>query len=183
MYTPFMPKYFKVLNKVWSQTLNAKFYIYNAVIVILPHCPPAPERPMHKRSAFHHRFYQLSACCAHSIFEQEHRLYHIYSRRGKHIFTSTIWILIGKALALTSCLVTPIIFHSSDLSKTHSKLYSRRQPWFFCKVIRVLNRHSFFFVFHGQREHTKGLLKPQKHCSQQLLKFWVQQVRLSSLRN
>lgn len=31
----------------------------------------------------------------------------------------------------------------------------------------------FFFILHGQREHTKALLKPQK---QQLLKFWVQQV-------
>lgn len=158
-------------------------FTYTTQLLSFFHIVLQHQRPMHKRSAFHHRFYQLSACCAHSIFEQEHRLYHIYSRRGKHIFTSAIWILIGKALALTSCLVTPIIFHSSDLSKTHSKLYSRRQPWFFCKVIRVLNRHSFFFVFHGQREHTKGLLKPQKHCSQQLLKFWVQQVRLSSLRN
>lgn len=141
-------------------------FTYTTQLLSFFHIVLQHQRPMHKRSAFHHRFYQLSACCAHSIFEQEHRLYHIYSRRGKHIFTSAIWILIGKALALTSCLVTPIIFHSSDLSKTHSKLYSRRQPWFFCKVIRVLNRHSFFFCFsrpkgaHKRSPKTTKALQP-----------------------
>lgn len=141
-------------------------FTYTTQLLSFFHIVLQHQRPMHKRSAFHHRFYQLSACCAHSIFEQEHRLYHIYSRRGKHIFTSAIWILIGKALALTSCLVTPIIFHSSDLSKTHSKLYSGRQPWFFCKVIRVLNRHSFFFCFsrpkgaHKRSPKTTKALQP-----------------------
>lgn len=146
------------MNKVWSQTLNAKFYIYN--------CCQSSALPCSTREANAQEIcisplilsVEYLLCLQHFWARTQTFSQSWYSRRGKYIFTSTIWVVIGKALALTSCLVTLVIFHFNDQSTKHSKLYSRRQPCFSCEVIRVLNRHSFFFFsFSMAKESTLKL--------------------------
>lgn len=77
---------------------------------------------------------------------------------GKYIFTYVISTLIGKALAQSSCLITlpQVIFCLNDRASAHSKLYSRRQPCFFCEIIRVLDRHSWFFLLWQKGAHKRS---------------------------
>lgn len=80
------------------------------------------------------------------------------SSRMKCIFTDAISTLIGKALAQTSCLVIlpQVIFRLNDQASAHNKLCSRRQPCFFCEIVSVLDRHSWFFPSWPKGAHKRS---------------------------
>lgn len=121
----------KCSNKFWSQTLNAKFHVHNIELMSL-FCTlvQCQTHQSIKDLLFTIRFVSRAFAVLTAFLTKKAGF---TPDRGKCIFTNAISILISKALALTSCLVTlsQVIFHSTDQAAAHSKLYSRRQPCIF----------------------------------------------------
>lgn len=164
------PPLFKSIasNRFWSQRLKAKLYIHHRADVILLDRPPVSERPIHQRCVFHCQALGVLAVLAAFLATSTEALPRSCNPgKGQCIFTHIISASIGKPLAQTSCLV---IFRLTDQASPHRELYSRRQSCFSCEMIRVPDRHSWFFPSQPKGAHKRSP-KSTKHCSQQLLKF------------